>query len=93
MKPDAFGGDYKFYFYTASAYEGPSAARRSPACRRAHTSVNATVKMSNTDGSIASRMELSGYDGDASRHMVDIPLQRRVSAVFLHRNGSDGRPS
>ena len=22
MQPDAFGGHYKFYFYTASAYEG-----------------------------------------------------------------------
>ncbi len=69
-QPDAFGGDYKFYFYTTSNFEG-RLHQTVTGLPEGTYQVNATVKMSNGRQQ-ASRMELSGYDGDAATQ-VEIP--------------------
>ncbi|MFR2563203.1 MAG: carbohydrate-binding protein, partial [Anaeromassilibacillus sp.] len=69
-EPDAFGGDYKFYFYTTSNFEG-RLHQTVTGLPEGTYQVNATVKMSNGRQQ-ASRMELSGYDGDAATQ-VEIP--------------------
>ena len=85
---DAFGGNYKFYFYNSGAYEGRLSQTVTGLPDGVYR-VNATVKMSNAAADI-SRMELTGYNGEQET-LVNIPFNSIYQKFSTEVEVTDGQ--